>query len=132
MSAAFLFNAEEVFAVLDLLEPLLEERELGRAFSTGTGYENFVQTVEDQAWMHEGRWPTDEDAALDFEPDMRDKLIEGFSDVIEGGASSIDKYVEFVLETISEFMTGYPPEPSGSLYRRTFDLADSWTSELFI
>lgn len=131
---------EEVFALLENLDEFASYGTLGAVVSTGAinrygdRYERYVQSREDQAWMHKGRWNnTVEDVAEESEQDVVD-IIGSVAQMILDGASGaqLRPMVRQALELIRRRLRVYPPKPGSSRYDRTGALRNSWQVELLI
>ena len=96
-------------------------------------YEFYVQSRDEQAWMHKGRWQTEEDVAQEKEPDVAD-ILESVAQMIIDGASGaqLRPMVRQALELIRRRLREYPPKPGTSRYERTGRLRNSWEIELLI
>lgn len=133
-------GADEIFELLDNLGEFASYGELGIVYSAGAfnrygdRYEFYVQSREDQAWMHQGRWNnTVEDVAEESEQDVVD-IIGSVAQMILDGASGaqLRPMVRQALELIRRRLRVYPPKPGSSRYDRTGALRNSWQVELLI
>lgn len=134
-------GSEEIFALLDNLEEFATFGPIGRVYSDGSArnrygdpYEFFVQSRDEQAWMHRGRWNnTVEDVAEEKEKDVAD-ILESVSQMIIDGASGnqLKPFMRQALVLLQRRLREYPPKPAGTPYERTGALRNSWEIELFL
>ena len=130
---------DEIFALIDNLDEFATYGTIGAVFSSGAvneygdRYEFYVQSREEQAWMHKGRWQTEEDVAEEKEPDVAD-ILESVAQMIIDGASGaqLRPMVRQALELIRRRLREDPPKPGTSRYERTGRLRNSWEIELLI
>lgn len=133
-------GAEEIFELLDNLDEFANYGTLGAVVSSGAfnrygdRYERYVQSRDDQAWMHQGRWNnTVEDVAEDSAQDVAG-IIETVTQMILDGASGAQfrPFARQALVFIQRKLRVYPAKPGGSRYDRTGELRNSWQIELLI
>lgn len=132
-------GADEIFALLDNLDEFANYGTVGRVFSAGAvnqygdRYEFYVQSHADQAWMHRGRWQTEEDVAQESEPDVAAIIDTVLAMVIDGASGAqLRPMLRQALEFIRRRLRVYPPKPAGSRYVRTGTLRNSWQVEMLI
>lgn len=129
-----LTGVAELDQTLRRVEDVLNSDVLFRVYNTGANqgygrYERYVQGAGWQAWMHRGRWMTDQQIADKFGPDVRD-LISVAVDVILAGGQTWRPYIRQAMQLIEKRFKDYPPERPGQRYVRTFTLRNAWQSEL--
>lgn len=93
----------------------------------GQRYEHFVQDYEEQAWMHVGRWQTQEDVADEYRDLAADWLAEALEGAWDGRYTK--QGIETLARQIRDRMKEYPPPPANSRYVRTGRLRAGWHYE---
>ncbi|MCA9366864.1 hypothetical protein KC887_01200 [Candidatus Kaiserbacteria bacterium] len=101
----------------------------GGAYGPSGRYEQYVQSAQHQAAVHQGRWQTDEDVAAKRADDVRNEFAQMVRTIASGGRVSVRSAVGRALKIIYDDMIVYPPPPAGSRYVRTGELRSSYRYE---
>ena len=126
----------ELLTTLDGLGEIVDGDVLFRVWSAGANqgkgdYERYVMSARWQAWMHRGRWLTDEKVAERHQQDVVD-LVNVAVDVVLAGGRAWRPYIQQAMQLIKRTFQDYPAQRPGQTYQRTYTLRGSWREELLV
>lgn len=121
----------ELTARINAIRRQIKGGDLGQVASTNLDYNRYVQSAAEQAYIHKGRWQTEEQVAEEEEGNVEREFSQWVERMVTGGGNISDP-TKKVLKLLLERMQYYPPPPPASTYRRTGNLRASWQETTFI
>jgi hypothetical protein len=116
------------------LETMVQGGELGQVESDNLDYNRYVQSEEEQAGIHRGRWLTEEGAVREHHRTV-EKIYQAFFDeqlAKDKPDGSLREPTAKAVVYLLDVMQHYPPPPMGSTYKRTGNLRSSWQPDVFL
>lgn len=120
----------KIQAIEDALKPVKGTVYSAGAYGPSGRYDHFVQSGPDQAAVHAGRWQTDADAKGDNEAAVYAEFQKEVQTIIRSGRGDLEAAMGRALKLLKDFMQESPPAPANSRYVRTFQLRDSYVSQV--